>query len=103
MAKAKHFHYAAAFEEVQAYLAQLGYTLEPIYHYDTLQQYIVSNTKVRVSKDCVIRHPVTGDPMTAIQRNIGLDYHIDHDIGKHVYNQEDLKVYNRLYRRFRKK
>jgi hypothetical protein len=103
MAKPKLFHYAASFEEVQKYLSHLGYTLEPVYHYDTLQHYLVSNTKVRVNEDYVVKDPVTGDYLTAIHRSIGVGYQFDNDIGRRVYNEEDLKLYNRLYRRFRKK
>ncbi len=103
MSKIKQFKYVPSFEEMQSELQQIGYLLEPVYHRDTIQYYRITGTSIGVSDDIIVQHPATGEYLTAASRNIFVDGTVDENTLKRIYNPDDLKLYMKLYRRFRKK
>ncbi|MDP9313662.1 MAG: hypothetical protein M3R24_22745 [Chloroflexota bacterium] len=84
-------------------LQQMGYTLEPVYHHNTIQYYRIAGTSIGVSDDLLVQHPVTGDYTTAASRRIFVNYTFDEITLRRNYDLADVKLYMKLYRRFREK
>jgi hypothetical protein len=102
MSKYKHFYYAEPFSAVRDYLNQMGHTLIPVYSQETLQYHKVKDTQIVIIEETYYRNPATGDYSTTMRAEVQLMWTLDRNTYKRVYNQDDVRLYENLKRRFDK-
>lgn len=99
------FRYDADSKEVRSYIEELGYSTEETYNAEgsRITGFTVCDTGIEVSYDWPIYHPDTGELVTTA---FGLISFYDSTIltgGDDEKLAQGHKLYNKLYRRFRRK
>ncbi len=104
---ARGFTYHVPLEEVEAYLAELGYQLDPVFNDQTLQYFRVRSMNIGIASEVTAKHPTTGDIVTVLRPTIFFPATLLSDDGSEprarAADADSLKLYLRLYRRFRKR
>src|SRR5688500_45826 len=96
----RQFLYEVPFEEIQAYLATLGFSLEPVYRGNDFQHwYKVGDTALGIGVDIMRPHPITGELRTVVYKHVFLNHKFDSKTYQRSYDPTDLKLYLKLYRR----
>ena len=101
MSRAKRYHFRDSFEDVQAHIAKLGYTLISLPSQSEQECFQIAGTTIQLCKDWVRYNPTTGEYATLTTRSIYIPWLLGENYRRH-YDEQSLKLYNKLVRRLQK-
>jgi hypothetical protein len=101
LSRAKLFHFREPFEEVQAYVIKLGYTLVLLPDQSGRECFEISGTTIQLCNDWISHNAITGEYATLATRSIFIPWILDTNY-RRSYDEQSLKLYNKLVRRFQK-
>ncbi|MCG8351305.1 MAG: hypothetical protein MI924_26330 [Chloroflexales bacterium] len=101
----RRFCYSAEPEEIKTYLAEQDYHTEEVYNREGDQAigFAVSNTTIEVGYPSILENPSSGELMSSGQPMISMRNSPITTGGGTEKTERSLALYQKLYRRFRKR